>query len=66
MKEELDALGATIYGISVDSQEHAQEVADMGLTFPMAYGATKEDSDLMGAWGCLFVLSQTHVERERR
>ncbi len=50
MKEELDALGATIYGISVDSQEHAQEVADIGLTFPMAYGATREDSDLMGAW----------------
>ncbi|MCH7787678.1 MAG: redoxin domain-containing protein [Chloroflexi bacterium] len=50
MKEELDALGVTIYGISVDSQEHAQEVVDIGLTFPVAYGATKEDSDLMGAW----------------
>ncbi len=50
MRDELEALGATIYGISVDSQEHAQEVADIGLTFPIAYGATKEDSDLMGAW----------------
>ncbi len=50
MKEELEALGATVHGISVDSQEHAQEVAYIGLTFPIAYGATKEDSDLMGAW----------------
>ena len=50
MKEELDALGVTVYGISVDSQEHAQEVVDIGLTFPVAYGATTEDSDLMGAW----------------
>ena len=50
MKEELDALGVTGYGISVDSREHAQEVVDIGLTCPVAYGATKEDSDLMGAW----------------
>ena len=50
MKGELEALGATIYAISVDSQEQTKEVVDLGLTFPVTYGATKEDSDLMGAW----------------
>jgi len=36
--------------VSVDSKEHAQEVKDKGLSFPVAYGATKEDGATIGAW----------------
>ena len=34
----------------MDSLEHAQEVAAKGLTFPVAYGVTQAQSELMGAW----------------
>ena len=41
----------TIYAVSVDNIELAQEVKDKNnLAFPMAYGATKADGDLMGSW----------------
>ena len=41
----------TIYAVSVDTKELAQEVKDKHkLSFPMAYGATKADGDLMGSW----------------
>ena len=43
-------MGVTIYAVSVDTKELATEVKDKGLSFPMAYGATKADSDLIGAW----------------
>jgi peroxiredoxin len=46
----LEALDATIYAASVDSQEQAREVAGRGLTFPVAYGVTKEESEVFGAW----------------
>ena len=46
----MDELGVTIYAVSVDNQEQATEVKDKGLTFPVAYAATKADSDLIGAW----------------
>jgi peroxiredoxin len=49
-KAELEALGATIYAASVDSLEQAQEVVKRGLTFPVAYGVTQEESELFGAW----------------
>ena len=49
-KAELEELGATIYAISVDTLEQSQEVADRGLTFPVAYGATREDAYLVDAW----------------
>ena len=49
-KEELEALEATIYAVSVDSLEQAGEVAAKGLTFPVAYGATKKDAESIGAW----------------
>ena len=49
-KAALDELGATIIAVSVDNQEHAQEVKDKGLSFPVAYGATMEDGNLIGAW----------------
>ena len=41
---------ATIYAVSVDSLEQAQEVAAKGLTFPVAYGATRDEGDAIGAW----------------
>ena len=41
---------ATTYAVSVDSLEQAQEVAAIGLTFPVAYGATREQADSIGAW----------------
>lgn len=41
---------ATIYAVSVDSLEQAQEVQARGLTFPVAYGATRDDGESIGAW----------------
>ncbi len=49
-KPELDALDATIYAVSTDSLEQAREVAGTGLSFNVAYGAAKEDGELVGAW----------------
>jgi peroxiredoxin len=49
-KAELEALEATIYAASVDSLEQAQEVAGRGLTYPIAYGVTREESERFGAW----------------
>jgi peroxiredoxin len=50
-KAELEALGATIFAASVDAMEQAREVADkQKLSFPVAYGVTKEESELFGAW----------------
>ena len=50
MKAELGALDVTVIGASVDTLENAKKVADTGLTFPMAYGVTREESELFGAW----------------
>jgi peroxiredoxin len=49
-KAALAALGATIYAASVDTLEQAQEVVSHGLTFPVAYGITREESEVFGAW----------------
>ena len=49
-KAELDALEASIYAISCDTLEQATEVVGRGLTFPVAYGATREDGEKIGAW----------------
>ena len=49
-KAELEELGTTIIAVSVDNQEQAQEVKDKGLSFTVAYGATKEDGDLIGSF----------------
>jgi peroxiredoxin len=49
-KAELAALGATIYAASVDTLEQAREVVGRGLTFPVAYGVTREESAVLGAW----------------
>ena len=39
-----------IYAISTDTLEQATEMVGKGLTFPVAYGATKEDGDTLGSW----------------
>jgi len=41
---------ASIYAVSVDSLEQAKEVAGKGLSFTVAYGATKADGEAIGAW----------------
>ncbi len=46
----MEELGVTVIGASVDDIEHAKEIADKGVTFPMAYGVTREDSEAFGAW----------------
>ncbi len=50
MKVELEALGVTIYAISADSLEQAQQVAARGLTFPLAHGMTEEEVAFIGGW----------------
>ena len=50
MKSELEAMECSIYAISVDNLEQATEVVGKGLTFPVGYGATKDDSDAMDSW----------------
>jgi peroxiredoxin len=49
-KAELEKLEATIIVASVDSLEQTQEVADRGLTYPVAYGVTRQESESLGAW----------------
>ena len=50
-KPELDALGVTVVAVSADSEEQATEVQAKGnLSFPVAFGATKDDADTIGAW----------------
>jgi peroxiredoxin len=50
-KAELAALGCTVYAISVDTLEQAKEMAqNAGISFPVAYGLTREQSDSFGAW----------------
>ena len=49
-KAELDALDVTVYAVSTDNEEQATEVKGKGLSFPVAYGATKVDADTIGAW----------------
>ena len=41
----------TIYAVSVDSKDLATEVRDNNkLSFPVGYGVTKADGDLLGSW----------------
>ena len=46
----MDALDVSVYAVSTDNEEHALEVKGKGLSFPVAYGATKADADTIGAW----------------
>ena len=49
-KTELEGLEASIIVASVDSLEQTQEVVDRGLTYPVAYGITQQESESFGAW----------------
>lgn len=49
-KPALDELETTVIAVCTDTKEQTQEVKDKGLSFPIAYGATKEDGELIGAW----------------
>jgi len=49
VKAELDALGVSVIAASVDALDKATEVA-ADLSFPLAYGATREVSDKLGTW----------------
>ena len=49
-KAELEALDVTVYAVSTDDEEQAREVQGRGLSFPVAFGATKADADTIGAW----------------
>ena len=48
-KPELDALGVKVVAASTDPLDKAKEVA-AELTFPVAYGVTREMADRIGAW----------------
>ena len=51
-KAELEELGATVIAVGVDDLEQARGVvsSDAGLSFPLAYGVTKDQTDAIGAW----------------
>ncbi len=44
-------MGVSMIGASVESRETVQEMAEKaGVSFPMAYGVTREDADRLGSW----------------
>ena len=43
-------MGVTVIAVSTDTEEQAREVQGRGLSFPVAYGASKADADNIGAW----------------
>jgi peroxiredoxin len=49
LKSELDALGVTVFAASVDPEEKSKPVADE-INFPLGYGVTKAQADLLGSW----------------
>ena len=47
----LAEMGVAIVGASVEPKEVVQEMATKsGVSFPMAYGVTREDADGLGSW----------------
>lgn len=44
-------MGVSMIGASVEPREIVQEMAEKsGVSFPMAYGVTREDADRLGSW----------------
>ena len=44
-------MGLSVIGASVEPREVVQEMAaKSGVTFPMAYGVTREQADMLGSW----------------
>ena len=48
-KDEIAALGATVFATSVDPEDKAREIADK-VSFPIGFGATQADAGVVGAW----------------
>lgn len=48
-RQDLDALGAKVIALSTDPVDKAREVA-ADLSFPVAYGITRDMADSIGAW----------------
>ena len=49
MKDELVANSIAVHAASSDTLEHVQEV-QRELSFPIAYGVTREHADALGPW----------------
>lgn len=49
LKDELTALGVKVFAASVDPEDKSRPVADEFL-FPLGYGVTRAQADLIGAW----------------
>ena len=49
-KQELADLGVKVFAASVDSEEHAAEVARSGISFPLGHGLSREDGNALGSW----------------
>jgi peroxiredoxin len=48
---ELEAQGAGVVAASVDSEEETRELASkLSLSFPLAWGVTRQMADRIGAW----------------
>lgn len=49
--KELEALGASAIAASVDPEAETRElIAKLSLTFPVAWGVTRQIADAIGAW----------------
>ena len=49
LKNELAAVGASVFAASVDPEDKAQLVA-ADVSFPVGYGVTRAQSDALGSW----------------
>lgn len=49
LKDELAAVGASVFAASVDPLDKAQLVA-AEVSFPLGYGVTRAQADLMDSW----------------
>lgn len=49
-KQELAELGVGLFAASADDEGKAAEVAESGVSFPLAWGVTREIGDRLGAW----------------
>ena len=49
LKDEFAALSVKVFAASVDPEDKSKPVADE-LNFPLGYGVTRAQADLMGSW----------------
>ena len=48
--EELTSLGVSVFAISVDNADDTKNIVSPNLSFNLAYGATIDDANAIGAW----------------